>query len=58
MKHDINQHDINKSIFTEEKYKYSKVVNGDSVGRLRDLVAGRPGNQIIGRSRDVDQTRF
>ena len=27
-------------------------------GRLRDLVAGRPWNQMIGRSRDVGQTCF
>ena len=26
---------------------------GTSTGRLQDLVAGRPGDQMMGRSRDV-----
>ena len=29
---------------------------GTSIGRLRDLVAGRPGDQMMGRSGDVRGT--
>ena len=36
--------------------KYSKVLNGTSTGRLRDPVAGRPRDQMMGRSGDVRGT--
>ena len=38
------------------KKKYSKVLNGDVHGTSTDIVAGRPGNQMMGRSADVRRT--
>ena len=38
------------------KSKYAKVLNGDVHKSLRDPVAGRPRDQIMGRSRDVPRT--
>ena len=38
--------------------KYSNVLNGTSARRLRDPVAGRPEDQMIGRSTDVHGTSF
>ena len=35
------------------KNKYSKVLNGDVHGTSKDPVAGRPGDQMMGRSVDV-----
>ena len=35
------------------KNKYAKILNGDVHGTSRDPVAGRPGDQMMGRSGDV-----
>ena len=46
---------ISVSVFYR-KNKYSKVLNGDVHRRLRDPVAGRPWDQMMGRSKDVRGT--
>ena len=38
------------------KNKYSKVLNGDVHGHLRDPVVGSPWDQMMGRSKDVRET--
>ena len=41
--------------FTGRK-NFQKFQTGTSTGRRRDLIAGRPGDQMMGRSRDVCRT--
>ena len=38
------------------KNKYARILMGMSTGRLWDPVAGRPGNQMMGRSGDAPGT--
>ena len=45
-------------LFFTGRTNIRKFWTGTSTGRLRDPVAGRPWDQMMGRSKDVDQTCF